>query len=70
MKIPVNSEMLSANWDNQVVDNLTFFDKWFTFWITLVRIRKNLCTKVVCRIAVVGKILVFELIFAVFPAFS
>jgi hypothetical protein len=68
VKILVSSEMLSTDQDNQIVDNLAFFDKVFAFWITLVRICKNLYAKVVCRIVVVGKFPTFELVFAVFPA--
>ncbi len=61
------SRMLSANWENQVVDKVVIFEKVFAFWISLVRTRKILCTKVVCWIVVVGKFPAFELVFAIFP---
>ena len=67
MKNPVSLEMLSVNQDNQVVDNLAFFEKVLTFWITLVRIRKIMCAMMEHRIAVAGEFLAFELVFAVFP---
>jgi hypothetical protein len=64
MKIPVSSEMLSANQENQVVDNLALFEKVLAFWINLVWI----FTKIVRWIAVVGEFSAFELVFALFLA--
>ena len=43
------SRMLLANWDNQVVDNLSFFKKVFAFWTTLVQTRKISCAKIASK---------------------
>jgi hypothetical protein len=56
-----------VNRDNHVIYNLSFFENVVSFCITLVRIRKKLCTKAACRIVVVGEFLVFELVFTIFP---
>jgi hypothetical protein len=66
----VSLEMLSVNRDNQIVDNLTFFEKVLTFWINLVRIRKIMCAMMVHRIVIAGEFLAFELVFAVLPTSS
>jgi hypothetical protein len=68
VQIPVGSEMLFANQENHVIDKLAIFEKLLAFWITVVRIRKILCAKMVCRIAVVGEFPAFGLVFVVFPA--
>ena len=65
MQIPVGSEMLFANQENHVVDKLVIFKNVLSFWITVVRIRKILCTKVVCQMVVVGEFPVVGLIFVV-----
>jgi hypothetical protein len=43
------SGMLLVNRDNQVVDNLSFFEKVFAFWTTLVQTRKISCTKIASK---------------------
>ena len=49
MTIPSSSGTLSVNWDNQVVDNLSFFKKVFAFWTTLVQTRKISCAKIASK---------------------
>ena len=53
-----------------MVDEISLFEKAKAFWKLMVRIRKTLCVKVVCWIAVVGNFLTLWLIFDVFPAFG
>lgn len=60
MKILIGSEMLFANRKNQVIDKLVIFEKALAFWINLVWIRKILCAKVVCQIAVVRDLGILE----------
>ena len=64
-KIPAKLEVLLANREMVLVENLAFFENLLSFWINLVQIRKILCAKVV--IAVVGEFPAFELVFAIFP---
>jgi hypothetical protein len=64
-KIPAKPEVLLANREMVLVENLAFFENLLAFWINLVQICKILCAKVV--IAVVGEFLAFELVFAIFP---
>ncbi len=59
--------MLAANWENHVVDKLAIFEKQPAFWKLMVRIRKILCAKMVCRIVVVDKFLAFWFVFVIFP---
>ncbi len=52
MRILVGLEMLSANRENHVVDNLSILKNLPAFWKLMVRIEMILCTKVVRRIAI------------------
>ena len=57
MRIPLSSDMLSANRENHIVDKLALFEKVLAFRKLMVRIRKILRVKVVRQIVVVGKFL-------------
>ena len=59
--------MLAVNWENHVVDKLAIFEKQLAFWKLMVRIRKILCPKMVCRIVVVDEFLAFWFVFVIFP---
>ena len=66
MQIPVGSEILFANQENHIVDKLSIFEKILAFWTTVVRMKKILCAKMVCRMAFVGEFPAFVLVFIVF----
>ena len=69
-RILLSSNKLLTNRNNLMVDEISLFEKAKAFWKLMVRIRKTLCVKVVCWIAVVGNFLTLWLIFDVFPAFG
>jgi hypothetical protein len=54
--------------ENHVIDKLTIFEKLLASWITVARIEKILCAKVVCQIAVVSEFPTFGLVFIAFLA--
>jgi hypothetical protein len=56
------------NRENHVVDKVTLFKNVLSFQNLMVRIGKILCTKVVCRIAVVGNFPALWFIFIIFLA--
>ena len=60
--------MLSENQENHVIDKLTIFEKLLASWITMARIEKILCAKVVHQIAVVSEFPTFGLVFIAFLA--
>ena len=50
VKVSCNSKMLLTNRDNQVVENLVYFEKLLAFWTTAVRIGKILRAKAASKL--------------------